>query len=136
MIWISNPKRDTRPSSGARRKTPENEMIRVLGSRSLAGNRALHIVEVGRSMYLVGSAESGVNLVAEVKDQETLDTLRVQAAEGGGKARRTFAATLARVFKPSKAPGAAGPGRASGLGEGTEFMRRQRERLRRLGGGR
>jgi flagellar protein FliO/FliZ len=121
---------------GGRMKTPENEMIRVLGSRSLAGNRALHLVEVGRSMYLVGSAENGVNLVAEVKDQETLDTLRVQAAEEGGKTRRTFAATLARAFKPSKAPKAAGPGTASGLGAGTEFMRRQRERLRRLGGGR
>jgi flagellar protein FliO/FliZ len=121
---------------GSRMKTPENEMIRVLGSRSLAGNRALHIVEVGRNMYLVGSAENGVNLVAEVKDQETLDTLRVQAAEEGGKARRTFAATLARAFKPSKAPAAAGPGTASGLGTGAEFMRRQRERLRRLGGGR
>ncbi|MCX7032001.1 MAG: flagellar biosynthetic protein FliO [Spirochaetes bacterium] len=121
---------------GTRRRTPENEMIRVLGSRSLAGNRALHLVEVGRSVYLVGSAESGVNLVAEVKDQETLDSLRVQAAEEGGKVRRTFAATLARVFSPPKAPGLPGSGKAPGLGEGADFLRRQRERLRRLGGGR
>ena len=119
---------------GGRLKTPQNEMIRVLGSRSLAGNRALHLVEVGRSVYLVGSAENGVNLVAEVKDQETLDAIRVQAAEEGGKTRRTFAATLARVFGPAKAPGAA-QGRATGLGEGSDFVRRQRERLRRLGGG-
>jgi flagellar protein FliO/FliZ len=121
---------------GARMKTPENEMIRVLGSRSLAGNRALHLVEVGRSVYLVGAAESGVNLVAEVKDQETLDAIRIQAAEEGGTARRSFAATLARVFNPSKTAGAAGAGRAPGLGEGSDFLRRQRERLRRLGGGR
>ena len=121
---------------GARMKTPENEMIRVLGSRSLAGNRALHLVEVGRSVYLVGAAENGVNLVAEVKDQETLDAIRIQAAEEGGKARRSFAATLARVFNPSKTAGAAGAGGAPGLGEGSDFLRRQRERLRRLGGGR
>jgi flagellar protein FliO/FliZ len=121
---------------GARMKTPENEMIRILGSRSLAGNRALHLVEVGHSVYLVGAAENGVNLVAEVKDQETLDAIRIQAAEEGGKARRSFAATLARVFNPSKTPGAAGAGRAPGLGEGSDFLRRQRERLRRLGGGR
>lgn len=120
---------------GGRLKTPENEMIRVLGSRSLAGNRALHLVEVGRSVYLVGSAENGVNLVAEVKDQETLDALRVQAAEEGGTARRTFAATLARVFNPSKGPGAAA-GKGTGLGEGADFLRRQRDRLRRIGGGR
>jgi flagellar protein FliO/FliZ len=121
---------------GTRMKTPENEMIRVLGSRSLAGNRALHLVEVGRSVYLVGSAENGVNLVAEVRDQETLDSVRIQAAEEGGKPRRTFAATLARVFNPSKTRGTAGTGKAPGLGEGADFLRRQRDRLRRLGGGR
>jgi flagellar protein FliO/FliZ len=120
---------------GGRLKTPENEMIRVLGSRSLAGNRALHLVEVGRSVYLVGSAENGVNLVAEVKDQETLDAIRVQAAEEGGTTRRSFAATLARVFNPSKPPGAAA-GKRPGLGEGADFLRRQRDRLRRIGGGR
>jgi flagellar protein FliO/FliZ len=121
---------------GGRLKTPENEMIRVLGSRSLSGNRALHLVEVGRGVYLVGSAENGVNLVAEVKDQETIDAIRVQAAEEGGKARRTFAATLARVFKPARSPAARATDTAAGLGEGTDFLRRQRERLRRLGGGR
>jgi hypothetical protein len=96
----------------------------------------LHLVEVGRSVYLVGSAESGVDLVAEVKDQETLDALRIQAAEEGGRARRTFAATLARMFSPSKTPGGAGSDKGPGLGEGADFLRRSRDRLRRLGGGR
>lgn len=121
---------------GARAKAPETEMIRVLGSRALAGNRALHLVEVGRSVYLVGSAENGVNLVAELKDQQTIDAIRVQAAEEGGKPRRGFAATLARAFSPAKAPGAPASGAESGLGAGAEFLRRSRERLRRLGGGR
>jgi flagellar biosynthetic protein FliO len=120
---------------GGRMKSPESEMIRLLGSRSLGGNRALHLVEVGRTVYLVGSAENGVNLVAEVKDQETLDAVRVQAAEEGGGGRRTFAATLARVFNPSKTPGRSGAGKAPGLGQGADFMRSQRDRLRRLGGG-
>ena len=116
---------------GSRPKSPENEMIRLLGSRSLAGNRALHLVEVGRDIYLVGSAENGVNLVAEVKDQETIDAIRVQAAEEGGRARRTFAEVLSRVFSPGKP----GPQKGPGLGEGSDFLRRSRDRLRRLGGG-
>jgi len=120
---------------GGRLRSPESEMIRILGSRSLAGSRALHLVEVGRSVYLVGSAENGVNLVAEVKDQETLDAVRIQAAEEGGRARRSFAATLARIFSPGKAPGRPGAGKAPGLGEGADFLRSQRDRIRRLGGG-
>jgi flagellar protein FliO/FliZ len=116
---------------GGRLKTPQNEMIRVLGSRSLAGSRALHLVEVGRSVYLVGSAENGVNLVAEVKDQETIDAIRVQAAEQGGRARGTFAEALSRVFSPGK-PGPRGGARAA---DGADFLRKSRDRLRRLGGG-
>ena len=116
---------------GMRPKAPENEQIRLLGSRSLAGNRALHLVEVGRSVYLVGSAESGVNLVAEVKDQETIDAIRVQAAEEGGRTRRTFAETLSRIFSPGKP----GPRKGPGPADGADFLRRSRDRLRRLGGG-
>lgn len=121
---------------GARLKAPENEMIRVLGSRGLAGNRALHLVEVGRSIYLVGSAENGVNLVAEVKDQETIDAIRVQAAEEGGKPRRGFAATLARMLAPAEAPKSPASGAGPALGAGAAFLRKSRERLRRIGGGR
>lgn len=116
---------------GSRARTPENEMIHLLGSRSLAGNRALHLVEVGRSVYLVGSAENGVNLVAEVKDQETIDAIRVQAAEEGGRTRRTFAEALSRVFSPGKPGPRGGPGAAAGA----DFLRKSRDRLRRLGGG-
>ncbi len=114
-----------------RPKAPENEQIRLLGSRSLAGNRALHLVEVGRSVYLVGSAEGGVNLVAEVKDQETIDAIRVQAAEEGGRTRRTFAEALSRVFSPGKP----GPRKGPDPADGADFLRRSRDRLRRLGGG-
>jgi flagellar biogenesis protein FliO len=116
---------------GMRPKAPENEQIRLLGSRSLAGNRALHLVEVGRSVYLVGSAEGGVNLVAEVKDQETIDAIRVQAAEAGGGTRRTFAETLSRIFSPGKP----GPQKGPGPADGADFLRKSRDRLRRLGGG-
>lgn len=116
---------------GMRPKAAENDLIRLLGSRSLAGNRALHLVEVGRSVYLVGSAEGGVDLIAEIKDQETIDAVRVQAAEEGGRARRSFADALSRVFSPGK-PGARG---GAGAAVGADFLRKSRERLRRLGGG-
>ena len=112
----------------SRRTVQENELIRVLGSRSLSGGRALHLVEVASSVFLVGSADGGVDLIAEITDKESLDAVRLQAAEAGAVGRVRFADTLARIFKPTK--------KAPGLGEGVDFIRGQRERLRRLRGGR
>ena len=65
----------------AGKKVTENDLIHVLGSRSLAGNRALHLVEVGRSVFLVGSSDGGVELVSEITDKESLDSVRLKVAE-------------------------------------------------------
>ena len=56
---------------GMRKQLPDNEIIRLLGTRNLAGNRSLHLVELGKSVYLLGSAEGGITLISEVNDQET-----------------------------------------------------------------
>ena len=86
----------------AGKKVTENDLIHVLGSRSLAGNRALHLVEVGRSIYLVGSSDGGVELIAEITDKESLDSVRLKAAEEGPAGRRTFQQILAEIFRPAK----------------------------------
>src|SRR5208283_807846 len=57
----------------ARGRIQESDLIRVLGSRGLSGNRALHLVEVGSNIYLVGSSDGGVELVAEITEKESLD---------------------------------------------------------------
>jgi flagellar protein FliO/FliZ len=109
---------------GMGKKIQENDLIKVLGSRSLSGNRALHLVEVGRSVYLVGSADGGVDLIAEVTEKETLDTIRLKAAEEEGRPRRSFQAILSDLIKPSRQ----GPQ----PGDGAGFLRRQRDRLKKL----
>jgi flagellar protein FliO/FliZ len=39
---------------GFRRQLPQNDLIRLLGTRNLSGNRALHLVEMGKQVFLVG----------------------------------------------------------------------------------
>ena len=109
---------------GMGKKIQENDLIKVLGSRSLSGNRALHLVEVGSSVYLIGSADGGVDLIAEVTEKETLDTIRLKAAEADARPRRSFQAILSDLIKPSRQ----GPQ----PGDGAGFLRRQRDRLRKL----
>jgi flagellar biosynthetic protein FliO len=109
---------------GSGKKIQENDLIRVLGSRSLAGNRALHLVEVGKSVYLVGASDGGVELISEITDKESLDSVRLKAAEENPSARRNFPQILSEIFRPAK--------RSVSLGEGIGLFKGQRERLRKL----
>jgi flagellar protein FliO/FliZ len=109
---------------GSGKRVQENNLIRILGSRGLAGNRALHLVEVGKSVYLVGASDGGVQLIAEVADKESVDAVRLQAAEESPNARRSFAQALSEIFRPSKRPYT--------LRDGVGFLKGQRDRLKKL----
>jgi flagellar biogenesis protein FliO len=139
-------------------------LMRHLGSLTLPGNKLIHLVEVGRQVFLVGSGDNGVHLISEVTDQETIDEIRLAAAEEqqhGG--RRTFSEMLQGVFASSGSGGAHGApgdararGASGGYGTGVspaeppdsgssapaaqssshtagfDFLKEQRERLKRL----
>ncbi len=109
---------------GTGRKIQENDLIRVLGSRGLSGNRSLHLVEVGSSIYLVGSSDGGVALISEITEKESLDAVRLKAAEQAPAGRRTFQQTLSEIFRPAKQPFT--------IGDGIGFLKGQRERLKKL----
>jgi flagellar protein FliO/FliZ len=107
---------------GFRRQLPQNDLIRVLGSRSLSGNRALHLVAMGRSVYLVGAAESGISLIAEIKDQETLDQIRLESAQA--IAPQGFAQFFQSLWK--------GGGKRNLAGDSLELLKQQRQRLQKM----
>ena len=104
-------------------------LIAVLGSRSLGGNRSLHLIRAGRGFYLVGAADQAVNLVAEITDPDSLELLAAQPAGSGAAPRNRFADLLAEA-----GIGTAGGARPAAPGDAA-FLRRQRDRVRRLGGG-
>jgi len=109
---------------GAGKKIQENDLIRVLGSRSLGTNRSLHLVEVGTSVYLVGASDGGVELIAEVTEKESLDSVRLQAAEHPPRGRRGFQQMLAEIFTPAKKP--------LSVDDGIGLLKGQRDKLKKL----
>ncbi len=109
---------------GAGKRITENNLIKVLGSRSLAGSRSLHLVEVGTSIFLVGASDGGVELISEITDKESLDSVRLKAAEEGPTGKRTFQQVLAEIFRPAR--------QGVSLGDGLGFLRGQRDKLRKL----
>ena len=108
---------------GAGRRVQENDLIKVLGSKGLNGSRSLHLVEVGASIFLVGASDGGVELIAEITDKETLDSVRLKAAEQA-PARRTFQQALAEIFRPATRPFT--------IGDSLGFLKGQHERLKKL----
>lgn len=112
---------------GAAGRLGNSELIAVLGSRSLGGNRSLHLVRAAGGYYLVGAGDQAVSLVAEITDPERLDLLAAHPAGHGAAARSRFADLLAEagIGTPSDA-------RSTDSGH-TAFLRRQRGRVRRLG---
>jgi flagellar protein FliO/FliZ len=109
---------------GLRRQLPQNDLIRVLGSRSLNGSRALHLVQLGRKIFLVGAAESGISLISEIKDEETLDTIRVESSRQT-RVPQGFAQFLQSFLKSGKPGG-------TGLRDSVDFMKQQRQRLSKM----
>jgi len=110
---------------------PKDEGLRfvqVLETRNLSGNRNVHLIEVGNQMLLVGSAENGVNLIAEITDQETRDGIKLRASERKAEPAKRFADVL-KGFLPK---GGKNPPAESRSDEAFDFMNRQKERLKKL----
>jgi flagellar biogenesis protein FliO len=110
---------------GMHRRLPENEAIRIVGSRTLMGNRALHLVEVGRSLYLIGVGEESVSLISEIQDQESIDRVRLESSQPDRRGSLNFSGLLAKLVRGGKKEDL-------DLGGTIEYMQKQQERLKKL----
>ena len=110
---------------GFRRQLPQNDLIRLLGTRNLAGNRSLHLVELGKQVFLVGAAEGNISLISEIRDQETLDSIALERSQTQNRAPQGFAQFFQSVLRSGKQ-------RESSIGDTINFMKEQRQRLRKL----
>ena len=104
-----------RASGGRFENSP---MIRVLGSHGLPGNKALHLVEVGRQVFLIGVGDNSITLVSEISDQESLDELRLKASTTTTERGGNFADMLSGFFHGGSRGGAGSGGAGNATGSG------------------
>jgi flagellar protein FliO/FliZ len=101
--------------------------LKVLASVHLGANRFAYVLSVGSRAWLVGAAESGVSLIAEISDQETVDAMRLddsrKSAETGSRFL-DFKTMLRRLGGGGFPENSTGPG--------ADNLRKRRERLRGL----
>jgi flagellar protein FliO/FliZ len=105
-----------------------NELFTLMSSQSIGNNKALHLVEVGKQIFLIGSADNTVSLISEIQDKESIDEIRFKLADNGGAIQqRNFKDVLSRLFG-----GGANGSERKDMDQSIEFIQKQRERLKKL----
>jgi flagellar biogenesis protein FliO len=110
---------------GMGKRIVENELIKVLGSRVLSGSKSLHVVNVGGTIFLIGSANDSVTLISEITQKEARDAILLAAAQVKETKPTRFLNVITQVFKP-------GDKKQLEINESIEFMKKQRSRLNKL----
>lgn len=62
----------------------DNDQIKVLSTKVLKGSTALHLVEVGSQVFLIGATDNSINSISEITDKETLDTIKLESTQEEG----------------------------------------------------
>jgi len=105
-------------------QTEQNPHLKILASAHLGSGRYIHAVSVGKNAYLVGSAEGGVNHIADLTDQEAVDAMALDASKKSAETPAFFDfQSLLKKFS----------GGISGKEQDRlENMRRRREKFRKF----
>jgi flagellar protein FliO/FliZ len=88
----------------SRAKAELDPFLKILASVPLAPGRGVHVVSVGPQAWLVGSAETGVNLISEITDKDTINVMLLEDSKriaapptGGARSLLDFKAILERL---------------------------------------
>jgi len=115
-------------------KAGGGDEIRIYSTRPIKGNSALHLIEAGNRVFLIGSTDNSINLISEIDDRGTIEEIRLNSSKtpaSGG-----FAKLLKKRFSDkSSAKGEnSEAGRANGYSTDASILnlRKQRERLKNL----
>jgi len=124
----------------ARPQEMRDPHLKVLARAPLSNDTFAAVISIGAKAWLVGGSSGGVNLISEVSDIESLETMLLDDARRSAEAgRRNFDfASLLRRFGASQEGKGQNAGRAGGdsfnatLGFLPKSLQKQRERLKRL----
>jgi flagellar protein FliO/FliZ len=110
-----------------RNRYQDNELFSVVGSQALNSNKSLHLVNVGNQYFLVGAGENSVSLISEITDKESIDELKLKLSNMSAEQRKSFKDVIFGMLRP-----AGGQGTQSSFFDSIDFMKKQRERLKRF----
>ena len=122
----------------ARPRETADPYLKVLARTVLSSDTFAAVLAVGSKAWLVAGGPGGINLISEIDDNETLETMMLEeerrAAESGAKTFIDFRSLLSKFGAPGRvAKIPSSHAKSSSITESgslAESLRRQRERLR------
>ncbi|AFG38138.1 FliO/MopB family protein [Spirochaeta africana] len=111
----------------------DTSLIQLAATQPLGSSRAVHLVQVGQQVFLIGEAENSVQLVSEITDKESLDEIRLRAPLEQQAAGASFSDLLTGMFR-SRTTDSDTEGSENSDTEtpSLDFIQRKRERLKDL----
>lgn len=106
-------------------KIVSDSTIKILSTQNLEAGRSLHLIEIGPQIFLIGSGESSVQLISEITDKETVDTIKLDESLRNND-NKTFTDTFTGLFKREHVQKNQTDSNPIG------FIRKQRDRLRKM----
>ena len=106
-------------------KIVSDSTIKILSTQNLEAGRSLHLIEIGPQIFLIGSGESSVQLISEITDKETIDTIKLDESAGNDD-NKTFTETFTGFFKREHIQ------KNQTDSSSISFIQKQRERLRKM----
>lgn len=111
--------------------------LKKLASLPLSTGRTVYIISAGRQAFIVGSAESSLNLIAEITDTDLIDAMNLNLEKNTNSAKPKDFSSLISKFFPGVHTGSPDKTAASqeevnisqAAAETAEFLRQHRERL-------
>jgi len=95
LVYFLKVRRASRDSGG------QDPFLKILASAQLGASRGVHVISVGPQVWLVGSAETGINLISEISDKDTINAMLLEdskrIASGGAPLGGSAGATAGRT---------------------------------------
>ena len=114
----------------AKPQTQQDPNLKILASVHMGSNRFVHVVSVGTAAWLVGASDGGVNLIAEVADQEAIDTMLLEYSARQSEAGPSGGMDFSKLF--SRFSGRGKPPFPDSFPPSADNLRKRRERIRGL----
>jgi flagellar protein FliO/FliZ len=101
-----------------------SDLIQILGTRAVAPNKYIQIVEVGDRVLIIGITDSSVSLLSEITDRETIQLLKTEKSKESAvkSPEMSFTDFLKRFIRPKEV----------GLKEKAQFLDKEYQRLKEI----